>query len=366
MGKKGILIAAITVALTIAIMSFGSASAVDKVDLFFLVDGSGSIDEDDFKDLQMKGLAEAINDSTVIPQDGRVSVCVILFGSGDAKVIVSPTTINSQSTADLVSETVKNQSQPGGRTPMAKAFDLAVKNFPRDRSGRQVIDLSTDGKPDNERSTTNSRDAALKKGFDEVNAIGVGLKPGGKEEQFLQNLTFPQPSTSAPGFYIAAVDYEEFKAKMRDKIIKEVQRGPSSKQAAAVGALASAAFVVWAILNRLTNARSSRKSRGKGGKAGPHDYSTLSGEGGTTQQGPFAKDNLEPGTVRNSLDVSEKLMGDIEPFEKREGRKVGKGGIIGPKEPSSTEVLCQKCGKKNDRKARFCTNCGISLVREDR
>lgn len=362
MGKKGILIAAIAVALTIAIVSTGSVSAVDKVDLFFLVDGSYSIIDHDFE-LQMKGLAEAINDSTVIPQDGRVSVCVILFGSGDAKVIVSPTTINSQSTADLVSETVKNQIQPGGRTPMAKAFDLAVKNFPRDTSGRQVIDLSTDGQPNNKRVTMNSRDAALKKGFDEVNTLGVGTKI---DETLLRDLVYPQPSTSAPGFYIAARDYEDFKAKMKDKIIKEVQRGPSSKQAAAVGALASAAFVVWAILNRLTNARSSRKSRGKGGKAGPHDYSTLSGEGGTTQQGPFAKDNLEPGTVRNSLDVSEKLMGDIEPFEKREGRKVGKGGIIGPKEPSSTEVLCPKCGKKNDRKARFCTNCGISLVREDR
>jgi hypothetical protein len=258
---------------------------------------------------------------------------------------------------------------------MAAAFDLAVANFPGDPSGRQVIDLSTDGEPGNKKDTTKSRDAALNKGFDEVNAIGVGLIRGGSAEQFLQNLTFPQPFTLAPGFYIAADNYTEFKDKMKDKIIEEMrdkireeipQEGPSSGQAAAAGALASAAFVVWAILNWLTNAGTSTKSRGKGGTAGPHDDSTLSGEGGATQQGPLAKADLEQGPLGESLEVSEELMGELEPFEKQEGRKVGKGGIIGPKEPSSVEVICPKCSKKNDRKARFCTNCGTSLVREDK
>ncbi len=250
MAKKNIL-AAIAVALTIAIMSIGSVSATDKVDLFFLVDGSGSISSSDFQ-LQKEGLAEAIKDSTVIPQDGSVSVCVIVFGYGDdAKVIVSPTTINSQSTADSVFATVMAQSQPGGGTPMAAAFDLAVANFPGDPSGRQVIDLSTDGEPDSATATTNSRDAALDKGFDEVNAIGVGLTPGGSAEQFLQNLASPQPSTSAPGFYMPAVSYQEFKDKMRDKIIKEVQptptqpsEGPSGGQAAAA-AIAIAAIMIF-------------------------------------------------------------------------------------------------------------------------
>ena len=359
MGKKGILIAVIAVALTIAIVSTGSVSAVEKVDLFFLVDGSSSIDYRDFRS-QNNGLAKAIEE--VIPQDGRVSVCVIQFSTG-AQVEVNLTTITDQSVANEVAAKIRKIKQLNESTNMGGAFELAVANFPSDPSGRQIIDLSTDGRPRDDASLMTARDKALDEGFDEVNTLGVGT---GIDETLLRELVYPQPSTSAPGFYIAARDYEEFKAKMRDKIIKEVQRGPSSKQAAAAGALASAAVIVWAILNRLSNAGTSRKSRGKGGKAGSHDDSTLSGEGGATQQGPLAKDNLEPGTVDKSLEVSEKLMGEIEPFEKREGRKVGKGGIIGPKEPSSTEVLCPKCGKKNDRKARFCTNCGTSLVREDR
>lgn len=360
MGKKCILIAAIAVALTIAIVSTGSVSAVDKVDLFFLVDGSSSINHSNFES-QKQGLAYAINDTAIVPQNGRVSVCVIQF-STDAQVEVKLTAITDQSVADEVAAQILNIKQLNKSTNMGRAFDVAVASFPGDPSGLQIIDLSTDGKS-NAVATMTARNKALEAGFDEVNTLGVGTDI---DETLLRNLVYPQPFNSAPGFYIPAVNYTEFKAKMKDKIIKEVQRGPSSKQAAAVGALASAAFVVWAILNRLTNAGSSRKSRGKAGKADPHDDSTLSGEGGTTQQGPLAKDNLEQGTVDKSLGVSEKLMGEIEPFEKREGRKVGKGGIIGPKEPSSTEVLCPKCGKKNDRKARFCTNCGISLVREDR
>jgi uncharacterized protein YegL len=358
MGKKGILIAAIAVALTITIVSTGSVSAVDKVDLFFLVDGSGSISSSDFE-LQKEGLAEAIKDSTA--QDGRVSVCVIQF-SDYARLEVPLTTITSQSVADSISANIMTMRQINGGTNMSGAFDLAVANFPSVPAKRQVIDLSTDGVPNRGYDPMVARDAAVSAGFDEVNTLGVGTEI---DETLLRDLVYPQPSTSAPGFYIAAVDYKEFKAKMKE-IIKEVRRGPSSGQAAAAGAAASAAVVVWAILNGLSNAGTSTKSRGKGGTAGPHGDSTLSGEGGATQQGPLAKADLEQGPLGESLEVSEELMGELEPFEKQEGRKVGKGGIIGPKEPSSLEVLCPKCGKKNDRKARFCTNCGTSLVRGDR
>ena len=225
--KKGIMIS-IAAILVISVFAgmFSPASAADKVDLFFLVDGSNSISAENFT-LQKEALAYAINDSSVIPEDSDVSVCVILFGYKStpyAKVVVSPTTINSQSTADSVSAKIIALSQPRGSTRLDAAFDCAVEYFPSDPSGRQVIDLATDGRTAYPPLAKRSRDAALDKGFDEVNTLGVGTDI---DETFLKNLVSPQPHTSAPGFYMHANSYHEFRDKMRDKIIKEVQSTPT-------------------------------------------------------------------------------------------------------------------------------------------
>ena len=179
------------------------------VDLFFLVDGSGSIISSDFE-LQKEGLAYAINDPRVIPQDGSVSVCVIQFASY-ARLEVPLTTITSQSTADAISANIIAMSQLGGSTNMAEAFDLAVTNFPSVPAERQVIDISTDGYPDDETTTNNARDAALAAGFDEVWAIGVGLSPGSSGEVFLQQLVHS-------GDYMYATDFQDFKDEIEKKI----------------------------------------------------------------------------------------------------------------------------------------------------
>jgi uncharacterized protein YegL len=216
----GIFIAAIFVISVLAAMC-APASAAEKIDLFFLVDGSGSISSPDFQ-LQKEGLAYAINDSTVVPQDGRVSVCIIQFAS-TAQVEVPLTTITNQSVADAVSAGIMAISKLGGGTSMSGAFNMATANFPSDPSGRQVIDLSTDGSPNNPTATNLARDAALAAGFDDVNAIGVGLSPGSSGELFLQQLVYPQPWTSVPGFYILATDFQDFKDKIKEKIIKEIE-----------------------------------------------------------------------------------------------------------------------------------------------
>jgi len=178
------------------------------VDLFFLVDGSGSIDDSEFQ-LQREGLAYAISDPTVIPQDGSVSVCVIQFASY-ARLEVPPTTITSQSIADTISANIMAMSQLGGSTNMADAFDVAVANFPSDPA-KKVIDISTDGYPDDETATNNARDAALAAGFDEVWAIGVGLSPGSSGELFLQQLVHS-------GDYMYATDFQDFQDEIKEKI----------------------------------------------------------------------------------------------------------------------------------------------------
>ena len=189
-----------------------------QIDLFFLIDGSGSIDAANFT-LQLEGLAYAINDSTVIPQDGSVSVCVIQF-SDYARLEIPRTIITNKSVADAVAAKILNITQIGGMTNMSGAFEVAIANLPSDLSGRQVIDLSTDGRPTAGYDPMIARDAALAAGFDEVNTMGVGEDI---DETLLKNLAYPQPPDDAPGFYMYVENYQEFKEGIRDKIRMEIR-----------------------------------------------------------------------------------------------------------------------------------------------
>jgi hypothetical protein len=122
--------------------------------LVLLVDGTGSISGANFT-LQQEGYAYAINDSSVVPQDGSVSVCIIMFGYFDtqwvypSKVEVNLTTITNQTVADSVSAQIMAMTQPGDQTAIDSAFILAndTLNSFGDRPGRQIIDIATDGRP---------------------------------------------------------------------------------------------------------------------------------------------------------------------------------------------------------------------------
>ena len=192
-------------------------------DVFFLVDGSGSISASNFQ-LQKEGLAYALNDPSITSQDGSVSVCVIQF-SDYAYVEVPLTTITSQSVADSISARIMAMSQLGGSTNMADAFDVAVANFPSVPAKNQIIDLSTDGAPtaggygtiSDRDAAIIARDAAVAAGF-EVWVIGVDLTPGSTDEEFLQGLVYPQPYTDKPGLYMYATDFQHFKEEIGRKI----------------------------------------------------------------------------------------------------------------------------------------------------
>lgn len=201
----------------------GVSPSDGKVDLFLLVDGSGSISTGDY-DIQKQGIASAIVDPSVVPQDGSVSLCVIQFSS-TSDLIVPLTTIDSQVTADGIAAIVQNMTQPAGTTNMASAIDMAIANLPADLSGNQVIDLSTDGVPDSEADAIASKDNAIFAGFDAVNALGVG---SGVNEQFLRDLVYPQPSDDYPGAYSFAADFNEFSSAIAEKIVKETK--PVSKR----------------------------------------------------------------------------------------------------------------------------------------
>ncbi|WP_406662208.1 DUF1194 domain-containing protein [Methanolobus sp. ZRKC3] len=188
-----------------------------NTDMFFLIDGSGSISGADFV-LQKTGIANAIANPAIVPQDGSVSVCAIQFGSATT-LGVPLTPINSQADANGIAAAILAMPQDNGGTGMAAGINMAVANLPAVQSGKQVIDLSTDGFPNNAAATIASRDAAIAAGFEAVNTLGVGPA----DEAFLRGLAYPQPSTDYPGAYSYAANFGEFAAVVEEKIAKEIE-----------------------------------------------------------------------------------------------------------------------------------------------
>jgi hypothetical protein len=163
MKGRGIFIAAI---LVISAFALTGVSAAEKVDLFLILDGSNSISPANYS-IQLNGYADAISNSSVIPQNGDVSVCVIMFGYFPpssinwqyppphyANVEVPLTTITNQTVADSISGVlnVSNMPQPKDHTPMPRAFTLAnetltdyVTSGITSPEVRQIIDISSDG-----------------------------------------------------------------------------------------------------------------------------------------------------------------------------------------------------------------------------
>ena len=207
----------IVVLLVLAALS-PMASAAEKVDLYFLIDGSSSLNPSDFE-LQKQGIADVINDSTLVPQDGSVSVCVIQFGT-NVVVEVPLTTITSQTVADQISADIMSITFMYALNNMGGAFNTATANLPTDLSGRQVIDISTDGVPSTGPDAMTARNAAIAAGFDEVNTLGVGFY---LDEAFLQSLVHPQPWEEPPGFYLYAANFSVFSEAIEEKIVRELQ-----------------------------------------------------------------------------------------------------------------------------------------------
>jgi len=137
---------------------------------------------------------------------------------------------------------------------MADAFTLAnstltdyIESGVTSPDARQIIDIATDGRPNNIRglpeqvpqaavnATYDARDDAMTKGyFDAVNVLGVDVieeaNPPAQpyNRDFLHNLTYPQPWWNESGFYMEATNYTDFQSKIKEKIKREVHVIPAN------------------------------------------------------------------------------------------------------------------------------------------
>jgi len=248
MKRKGILIAAVFVVAAFALT--GVVSAGEKVDLFLIVDGSNSITPENYT-LQLTGYADAIANSTIVPQNGNISVCVIMFGYWPPEYTdleIPLTTITNQTDADAIADKIMSMPQPKDHTPMADVFTLAnrtltgyIESGVTSTDVRQIIDIATDGRPNKIRgvigqpyqdavnATYEARDDAIFKGyFDEVNVLGVDVKEEANppaqpyNRDFLVKLNYSLTPSNTSGFYMEATVWEEFPKAIKEKIRREL------------------------------------------------------------------------------------------------------------------------------------------------
>jgi len=255
-------------------VTMASPSTVD-IQMAVCVDGSGSISASDWT-LMKEGLASAVEDGSIVPQDGSVELTIIQFAQGSATTEAGPTVIASQADTDTMASTIRGMSQRGSLTPMAAAFDEAtyqITNSPNySDSARQIINVSTDGQPtyptsDAEQAAIDARDAAIAAGIDEIHCEAVG---SADSEWLRTKIAWPQPGwlvdpnfpprnpdgSLQNGFVVEVDSYSEYADAIAEKFVIITNGGtpiPSASTWSAIIAVTLLGSAALVILRRKSN-----------------------------------------------------------------------------------------------------------------
>ena len=217
MKKKLFSIMALILALSLT-MSVGGAAAADdppEIQLAILLDGSASIDDDEW-DAEIHGLVAAIGNESnegCIPRDGSVELTVIQFGSNSDRLEWGPQVITNDSWDDARNAVLEIERM-GGNTPLDLGINAAVDNITGENAidgAWRIINISTDGGYDHAGSLPKApaeaaRDAAIDPAIgdiDEIDAEGIGDIPydedGWADVVWLRDrIVYPQPGSIAP------------------------------------------------------------------------------------------------------------------------------------------------------------------------
>jgi uncharacterized protein YegL len=171
------------------VLVFSAQAQHVQVEIAFLMDDSGSIIPKDFF-LAMEGLARAISDPYVVPQDGTVSVAVILFSTSVRTVV--PLTEVTPHTMRRIAWNIREAIQEAEGTNLALGIRKATRVLLSGRPyARKIICIVTDGRPtigiDPIGEALIAADEARSMGIDEINAIAIG----DFDLTFLRKLVYP-------------------------------------------------------------------------------------------------------------------------------------------------------------------------------
>lgn len=222
------------------------------VQLVIIMDGSGSISNQDFLTM-INGIANAISDPAVVPQNGTIEFGLVQFSGNvtdpttrtpGARVEIPMTVITAQSIGDIATK-VKAIVKGGGFTPMVSGIRLAATLITGNKArpgARQVFNVISDGQPnlpspveEARRQTLEARDAAVAAGLDQLDAEGIGSveeEPGFQD--FLLQLVWPQPGKIAPpfppghqnGFVIIVRTFADLENALRQKLVAAINEPP--------------------------------------------------------------------------------------------------------------------------------------------
>ena len=189
------------------------------------LDGSGSIYSGDFTTM-INGLAAAVQDSSVMPQNGSVELTVLQFGGivYEAPIIVPPTVIDSAAAATSAANAILATTQLRGYTPTDLAIDTCTQQMTGSPNfagaAKQFINISTDGDPNSMPDTLTARNNAVAAGIDEIDLEAIGPAP--TISNMLQ-IAYPSPGYLAPpfsggGFVIQVSIYSDYANAIRQKL----------------------------------------------------------------------------------------------------------------------------------------------------
>lgn len=247
------LLAASAVVAVAAAAPVGSAKA-DLIDLAFLLDSTGSIGSDDFNNLILPGLGNAL-DNNIRPLIGapdadtyRITISIF---SETAQTVVTPTTVNTEADLDDVLADLAASPFLGNRTNLALGLAEVEAQLAGLSSDGGILNISTDGIPneppgDPEGDALTAGQSLLDNtGLNAISAEGIGTF----DLSFLEDLTALSvngtvgsiPPASFPadplttGFVVGVEDIADYGPAIEQKIA-EIVDVPEPATLALIGA----------------------------------------------------------------------------------------------------------------------------------
>ena len=110
----------VTMALPIASVAVGAQGGSVQTQMAMILDGSTSISSGEWN-IMVNGLADAVENSSCVPQDGTVELTVVQFGDWSnpkAQLEVGPVVITAGNAATIAND-IRNISQMGGVHPLS-------------------------------------------------------------------------------------------------------------------------------------------------------------------------------------------------------------------------------------------------------
>lgn len=209
-------------ALLVASLIFGAhqASACD-VALALTVDVSGSIDTKEF-DLQMSGLAQALDDAAVADAlvGAKAKLALVLWsGASRQEITIDWRDMSGLADVEAFAADVRSAQRPWRHfsTAIGEMLQVTSNLLQQVSCKHKVIDVSGDGVSNEGRVPDGVRDALVAQGV-RINGLAILGATGEDLVKYFRNHVIGGPNA----FVYSATGYEDYPRAIRRKLLDEV------------------------------------------------------------------------------------------------------------------------------------------------